>query len=146
MLSAGMEHQPVTTASENSDVERKLAPPESLSGMRLIHAACVAEGEQLVGNPSDSFAFLSKSDGCLVVISEDSRKVRYFSPERVMTEAAMAIAQELGAGFLVHGKQVVCNIRGISQAGDSYGEAALRAIVAYRRDETEQNGAIKEHS
>jgi hypothetical protein len=44
----------------------------------------------------------------------------------------MAMAKEEQATFIAHGNEVICSIRGFSELGDSYGEAAMRALLAQR--------------
>jgi hypothetical protein len=117
-----------------SSAER-LTPPEDLSGMALLQAVYEAEGEMLVGSPSAGFACFAKSTDTLVIICAARPKVEYVSLERIMTNHALKAAQDLGGSFLVNGAQVLCSIRGITQVGDSYGQAAMRAILAFERSE-----------
>ncbi|WP_139026322.1 hypothetical protein [Methyloversatilis universalis] len=113
-----------------------VTPPESLSGMPLVYATY--EGSGVVGSPTAGFAYFVEKNDTLVVISADRTRVRHISQEQIMQTVAMRVAQSLGASFLVHGTQVLCNIKGVSQTGETYGEAALRAILAFER--AEQDG------
>lgn len=131
LLSAGTDHGAEAAKARGSQAE-SVIPPEQLSGISLVQAVCI-EGEPSVGSPTSGFAYFEQEADILMVVSADLGKIKHVSLERAMTEHAMATAQDLGASFLVHGAQVICNIQGFSQAGDSYGEAALRAILAFNR-------------
>lgn len=109
--------------------------PERLSGMELVHAVYTEEDGDVVGNPTAGFAYFANETDTLVVVSENGKNVNHVTPNVIMISHAMEVAQDLEASFIVHGAQVVCNIRGVSQAGGSYGEAALRAILAYSREQ-----------
>lgn len=115
--------------------------PERLSGMELVHAVYTEEGGDVVGNPTAGFAYFANETNTLVVVSENGKNVNHVSPSQIMTIHAMEVARDLGASFVVQGTQVVCIIRGVSQAGGSYGEAALRAILAYSREQAEEESA-----
>ena len=110
-----------------------MASPEELSGMRLIYALMTEDGN-VVGNPTGPFAFFNEMEGILCVVSKDNRDIQHLSLDR-MIGSAMGVAQGLEASFIVHGGQVICNIRGFSKAGTTYGEAASRALLAYARDD-----------
>lgn len=118
-----------------------LVSPEKLSGMELVHAVYSEEGGHVVGSPAAGIAYFVSGSNTLVVVSENDKNVQHVSLKSVMTTHAMEVAQDLGASFLVHGAQVICNIGGVSQAGGSYGEAALRAMLAYSRKQTSENGS-----
>ncbi|WP_295004756.1 hypothetical protein [uncultured Dechloromonas sp.] len=109
--------------------------PEMLSGMELVHAVYSEEGGYVIGSPTAGFAYFVSNSNTLVVVSESDKNVQRVSLNSIMTTHAMEVAQEMGASFIVHGAQVICNICGVSQAGGSYGEAALRAMLAYSREQ-----------
>lgn len=115
--------------------------PEKLSGMDLVHAVYSEEGGHVVGSPTAGFAYFVSGSNTLVVVSENDKNVQHVSLKSVMTTHAMEVAQDLGASFVVHGAQVICNMRGVSQAGGSYGEAALRAMLAYSREQATEESA-----
>ena len=133
LLSAATEQGAAAAKAKDSPTEN-LIPPENLSGISLVQAVWI-EGQPSVGSPTSGFAYFEEEEDILMVVSADLGKIKHLSLERAMTEHAMVTAQDLGASFLVHGAQVICNIQGFSQAGDSYGEAALRAILAFNRAE-----------
>lgn len=140
LLSGGQGQQSVAASNKltNGSSANKVSP-EKLSGMELIHAVYSEEGGDVVGSPTAGFAYFAEETNTLVVVSENGNNVNHVSPRIIMTTHAMEVAQDLGASFIVHGTQVICNIRGVSQAGGSYGEAALRAMLAYSREQaTEQ--------
>ena len=132
LLSSGTEHGVAAAKAKDSPTE-SLIPPDQLSGISLVQAVWI-EGEPSVGSPTSGFAYYDEED-ILMIVSADLGKIKHISLERAMTDLAMEAAQDLGASFLVHGTQVICNIRGFSQTGDTYGEAALRAMLAFNRSE-----------
>lgn len=136
LLSGGLGQQSVAASNKqphgNSAGE---VSPEKLSGMELVHAVYSEEGGHVVGSPTAGFAYFANESNTLVVVSENGKNVNHVSPRIIMTTHAMEVAQDLGASFFVHGAQVICNIRGVSQTGGSYGEAALRAMLAYSREQ-----------
>lgn len=127
--------------SLESKEEGFVTPLESLSGMDLVFAAY--KGSGAVGSPTAGFAYYSETSDTLVVVSADSKRIRHLSQEQVLLTVAMEVAQSLGASFLAHGRQVLCSIEGVSQTGENYGEAALRAILAFERAE-ESNGSNRD--
>lgn len=142
LISGGLGQQSVATPIKQSHVSSDgLVSPEKLSGMDLVHAVYSEEGGHVVGSPAAGFAYFVSGSNTLVVVSENDKNVRHVSLKSVMTSHAMEVAQDLGATFVVHGAQVICNIRGTSQAGGSYGEAALRAMLAYSREQATEESA-----
>lgn len=136
LLSGGLGQQSV--AASNKQPQRRSVgevSPEKLSGMELVHAVYSEEGAHIVGSPTAGFAYFANETNSLVVVSDNGKNVSHVSLGIIMTTHAMKVAQALGASFVVHGAQVICNIRGVSQAGSSYGEAALRAMLAYSREQ-----------
>lgn len=142
LISGGVAQQSVAACIKqpNETVEGQVSP-EKLSGMDLVHAIYSEEGWHLVGSPTAGFAYFVSTSNTLVVVSENARNVNHVSLNSVLTTHAMEVAQDLGASFVVHGAQVICNMRGVSQAGNSYGEAALRAMLAYSREQTCESGS-----
>lgn len=142
LISGGLEQKSIAglNIKVNESGARKVSP-EKLSGMELVHAVYTEEGGNVVGSPTAGFAYFANETNTLVVVSENGKNVNHVSPSLIMTTHAMEVALDLGASFIVHGTQVVCTIRGVSQAGGSYGEAALRAILAYSREQAEEESA-----
>lgn len=135
LLSCGdVDLMDVSGKKSETQEECFVAPPESLSGMSLIFATY--EGSGVVGSPTAGFAYFIEKSDTLVVISADHTRIRHMSQEQITQTVAMRVAQSLGASFLVNGLQVVCSISGVSQSGRNYGEAALRAILAFERAES----------
>lgn len=139
LLSDGIKNHSTATKSQSEVKQKDIPAPENLTAMDLVYAVYSEEGEPLVGSPSAGFAYFVESTDTLVVVSADSRKVRHVSLDKVMATDALDVAQGLAASFMVYGNQVVCNIKGVSQAGSNYAEAALRAILAsIRLEKSEQ--------
>lgn len=136
LISGGLEQKSIAGSNKkvNESSVRKVSP-EKLSGMELVQAVYTEEGGNVVGSPTAGFAYFANETNTLVVVSENGKNVNHVSLSQIMTIHAMEVAQDLDASFVVHGTQVVCTIRGISQSGASYGEAALRAILAYSREQ-----------
>ena len=136
LISGGLEQQSINASKKKaSGSSARKVSPEKLSGMELVHAVYSEEGVDVVGSPTAGFAYFANETDTLVVVSENGKNVNHVTPNVIMISHAMEVAQDLEASFIVHGAQVVCNIRGVSQAGGSYGEAALRAILAYSREQ-----------
>lgn len=133
MPSLGIESHATRSKNQSELKNEGVVEPENLSAMDLVYAVFAEEGDLLVGSPSAGFAYFVESSDTLVVVSADSKKIKHVPVERVMATDAMVAAQELGATFMIFGNQAICNIKGISQVGSSYSEAALRAILAYVR-------------
>lgn len=110
-------------------------PPERLSGLALVEALWF-EGANTVGSTTSALAYYDEDADLLVIVSADPSRIRRVSLAQVSTELAMAEAQKLGAGFSVLDGQVLCTIAGITQAGETYGEAAMRAMLAVSRVES----------
>lgn len=142
LISGGVGQQSIAAAIKRTDgTSEGQVSPEKLSGMDLVHAIYSEEGGHLVGSPTAGFAYFVGTSNTLVVVSENARNVNHVSLNTIMTTHAMEVAQDLGASFVVHDAQVICSMRGVSQAGGSYGEAALRAMLAYSREQTCENGS-----
>lgn len=134
-------HSPVMTplialvqADEEPPPEEGL-PPERLSGLALVRALWF-EGANTVGSATSALAYYDEAADLLVIVSADPSKIRQVSLGQVSSELAMAEAQKLGASFSVLDGQVLCTIAGITQAGETYGEAAMRTMLAVSRLES----------
>jgi len=146
LISGGLGQQGVAVSNKQSNgSSASKVSPEKLSGMELIHAVYSEEGGDIVGSPTAGFAYFANETNTLVVVSENGKNVNHISPSIIMTTHAMEVAQDLGASFVVHGTQVICNIRGVSQVGGSYGEAALRAMLAYSREQAPEQRTYRKH-
>ena len=110
-------------------------PPADLSGMQLAYAWQEARGGELLGSPTSGFAFYSNEMDTLVIVSEDQKKIMHATLEDWIGFVAMDIAKDRQATFIAHGDAVICSIHGFSESGDSYGEAAMRALLAQQRAE-----------
>ena len=117
-------------------------PPERLSGLALVQALWF-EGANTVGSATSALAYYDAAADLLVIVSADPSKIRHLSLTQVSTELAMAEAQKLGASFSVLDGQVLCTIAGITQAGESYGEAAMRTMLAVSRLESGAEAATE---
>lgn len=115
-------------------------PPERLAGLALVRALWF-EGANTVGSATSALAYYDEAADLLVIVSADPSKIRQVSLAQVSSELAMAEAQKLGAGFAVLDGQVLCTIGEITQAGETYGEAAMRTMLAVSRLESEAEAA-----
>lgn len=120
----------------------KELPVEKLSSMQMLYAIYSECHLNVVGQPTGPFAFFDDAAGTLNVLSDNDEKICHWSPED-LTVSAMNTAQKLRACFIVHGEQVICTIPGVSQAGATYGEAALRAILAHTRVQNADQADVK---
>ena len=137
LLSAGDPEQPVTISPEKSrrpasddSARRELVPPADLSRMELAIALHEALGTEIVGSSTSAFAFLNPETDTLVIVSENDKKFIHVSFGDWISYYAMDIAQDESAAFIVQGDKVICSIHGITESGDSFGEAAMRALLA----------------
>lgn len=119
------------TNSVKSEKETVRARPEDLKGIDLIHAVYQEASDSIVGSSTAGFAVLDKSTNTLKIICPDTTKLRIVSVEQIMEREAPAAALALGGHFSVQGEQVTCTIEEVIQTGATYGEAALRAMLAY---------------
>ncbi len=109
--------------------------PESLSGMDLVYAVYRAESDEMVGSAEAGFAFYREDINALVIITDETKSIiryRLHDIERL----ALDIAKEADASFFVYDEKVICHLDGISQAGKSYAEAAMRALLVRTRRDT----------
>lgn len=120
----------------------KELPLDKLSSMQMLYAIYSECNLSVVGQSTGPFAFFDDETGTLNVLSDNDEKICQLSPEE-MTVSAMNTAQSLSASFIVHGEQVICTIPGVSQAGATYGEAALRAILAHSRTLNADQAGVK---
>lgn len=130
LLSHGVEEHSIPNKCQSEVKNKGVVEPENLSAMDLVYAVYAEEGEPLVGSPSAGFAYFVESTDTLVVVNADAKKVMHLSLDSIMANEAMDVAKGLGASFMIYGGEVVCSLKGISQAGSSYPEAAMRAILA----------------
>ncbi len=135
LLSHCVDTQSIDSSKPAINKNEEFVEPENLSDMDLLYAVYAAAGISLVGNSSAGFAYFSQNKNRLVVVNSSCTQVRNENLDTLMGNAAMDIAQRFGAGFLVYGDQVICNLHGVSQAGGTYAEAAMRAMLAlFRQD------------
>ena len=105
----------------------------SLSALELIYRILEEDGMDLVGDPGTAFATFDHERGVVIVFAERQALV-HIVPYRTETFlAAINCAQNEGANFSACGNQVICAIGDVSARGASYAEAALRALLTYKR-------------
>ena len=102
---------------------------EDLSGIPLAYALFASDGSPMFGYPEGPFAFLHPSAKSLNLVSEGMKDVRLWE-EADVESSVMLLAQERDAAFLVQNNRVTCVIGEISATGNSYPEAATRALLA----------------
>ena len=104
-----------------------------LSTLELIYRILEEDGMDLVGDPGTAFATFDQERGVVTVFAETQALV-HIVPYRTETFlAAINCAQNEGANFSACGNQVICAIGDVSARGASYAEAALRALLTYKR-------------
>lgn len=133
LISKGIEKHSIAGKNQSEVKQKAVVEPENLSAMDLVYAVYAEDGEPLVGSPTAGFAYFDESTDTLVVVNADAKKVMHLSLDSIMANEAMDVAKGLGASFMIYGGEVVCSLKGISQAGSSYPEAAMRAILASLR-------------
>jgi hypothetical protein len=137
-----MSHSSVPTSSASSachpkrPVEAEALPdPEKLEGLELFYQLFKEDGDEMVGNPSGVFAAYNRDQGKLIVFAEDDAEVGKFLHRTHGLLVALDYARQNNAAFSVVGAQVFCEMGKVSAMGASYGEAALRALLKYLRQE-----------
>lgn len=108
--------------------------PEYLSGIELIKEIGEAQGIKYIGSPTAGYASFDEESDQLFVLTEDEHRIKFLSLDNLLFEASMKVAKQLGASFTIYRNQVICNIQGISKAGETYSEAALRALLVHHRN------------
>ena len=104
----------------------------SLSTLELIYRILEEDGMDLVGDPGTAFATFDDERG--VIVFAERQALVHVVPYRTETFlAAINCAQKEGANFSACGNQVICAIGDVSARGASYAEAALRALLTYKR-------------
>lgn len=120
--------------------ERKTSP-ENIPVERLVYALMIEDGQLVVGRPHGPFTYWDSAEGCLQLVGSYHQSVVCMSMSDGLN-LALDRAHSLGASLFVHDGKAICNIRGISQSGDSFGEAAARALLAYQRDANSESEQI----
>lgn len=108
---------------------------QQLRGIELVKEAFVVDSSSIVGSPRAGYAIYEKNSDSLIVVSEMTSTVRTISVETILSSRAREVAEGLGGHFTVQGEKVVCTIEEVVQTGDSYGEAALRALLVFIENE-----------
>jgi hypothetical protein len=103
-----------------------------LSNLELIYRILEEDGMDLVGDPGTAFATFDHERG-VIVFAERPALVHIVDYRTETFLAAIRCAQNEGANFSASENQVICAIGDVSAQGTSYAEAALRALLAYKR-------------
>ena len=104
-----------------------------LSNLELIYRILEEDGMDLVGDPGTAFATFDHERGVVAVFAETQALVDIVDYRTETFLAAINCAQNEGANFSAWGNQVICAIGDVSARGASYAEAALRALLTYKR-------------
>lgn len=104
-----------------------------LSTLELIYRILEEDGMDLVGDPGTAFATFDPARGVVIVFAETQALVHIVPYHTETLLAAINCAQNEGANFSACGNQVKCAIGDVSARGASYAEAALRALLTYKR-------------
>lgn len=118
--------QPISSPSEAATL--------GLSGLTLERAYVRSLKLELVSCDADSFVLFNKVTGDLNYFGQrDKPNLVWNSFHCDLAADVLCDAQAHSAQFSANGLRVRCRIGLIEQEGDCYVEAALRALVAYRR-------------
>lgn len=116
--------------------KQELPDIDQMSQFEVMFNICKEIGYQVVGDPRTVFAAFCSSNGKLstYAVSEavSEKYIEHISSE---TEelGMLGIVQELGGSFNVCGDKVICVLKNVTATGSSYGDAALRAVLALQR-------------
>ncbi|CAJ0784000.1 hypothetical protein [Ralstonia chuxiongensis] len=100
--------------------------------LKVLYELCKAEGVEVVGDPERAFAHFDGSQGILHVYSKASECLSVAHHGTITMLGALEYAQAEGASFTVFGNKVTCVLKNVTAQGETYGDAALRAIAKYQ--------------
>ncbi|MGC8209536.1 hypothetical protein [Ralstonia pseudosolanacearum] len=100
--------------------------------LKVLYELCKAEGADVVGDPERAFAHFDSGQGILHVYSKASECLSVAHHGTLTTLGALEYAQAEGASFTVFENKVTCVLKNVTAQGQTYGDAALRAIAKYQ--------------
>lgn len=103
---------------------------ERLDGVALEYEFCRAMGKEVFGRHGGSFV-VRGSDGSLGLFEAEDDPVSRLSLCDSDVLYPLDVARKLDASFVAIGGVVTCRIGKVEAEGNSYSEAAMRAVVAY---------------
>ncbi|MGA4196593.1 hypothetical protein ACI2VG_05850 [Ralstonia nicotianae] len=115
------------TASDFNTLDIEVAPL-----LKVLYELCKAEGVEVVGDPERAFAHFDSSQGILHVYSKASECLSVAHHGTLTTLGALEYAQAEGASFTVFENKVTCVLKNVTAQGQTYGDAALRALAKYQ--------------
>lgn len=101
--------------------------------LRLAHRFAMAAGYALIGS-DDAFALLLNDldDRKYIAVFGDMQIARNVDFEHQAAQDALDMAQALGAVFTVVDGTVKCEVDGALTTGETYVDAAMRAVVLHQ--------------
>jgi len=97
-----------------------------------MYQMCKGDGLELVGDPSRAFAAFDSAAGKLRVYSKNNEHVDMVPYDTSTMIATLEYARTHDASFMVSDDKVICVLKGVTARGNSYPEAALRALAKYQ--------------
>jgi hypothetical protein len=110
-----------------------LPDPEQLTTLELLYQFCKEVGDDVVGNPKSVFAAYAPGTETLQIFAADESSFKIVPYRTITMLEALDFVQEEQASFSVKASQVTCQIGAIQATGNSYPEAALRALVKHQQ-------------
>lgn len=102
------------------------------SGAHLEYLFANAAGFELLGSAGGQFALQWEDEGVKrIAVFGGQLPPTHSSFTSDYAHVPLQLAQELGAAFSVDKGTVVCEVGSIRSTGESYAEAAMRALVAH---------------
>lgn len=112
--------------------KQELPDINRMSQFEVMFHICKEVGYQVVGDPRTAFAAYWPGNGKLSTYAVSDKYIEHISSETGELEM-LSVVQELGGSFNVCGDQVICVLKDVTAIGSSYGDAALRAMLALQR-------------
>ncbi len=110
-----------------------LPDPEQLTTLELLYHYFKEDGDHVIGNPKSAFATYAPETEKLQIFAADPGSFEIVPYRTITMLEALEFAQEEQASFSVTASQVTCQIGAIQATGDTYPDAAIRALVKHQR-------------
>lgn len=104
---------------------------EALSGTALEFEFCRTLGKDVFGVPEGSFVV--RENGLLLIFESETNPVTHASFSDGDTLYPLDVACGLNATLVAKDGLVTCEIGRVTATGNSYSEAAMRAIITHAR-------------
>lgn len=104
-----------------------------LSETELEYAFLNAMGFSVIGSRDGPFALYDQLEKSIVVFGADKpESIRQKSFDADLSQLPFEYAKSLGATFTVEGDLVYCHIDEVKSSGNSYCQAAMRALISHK--------------